>query len=165
VADTRPDAEARQTRREQPYTGSNFLVDLGDGDPRSAAGGFAEVVFPPFLLDRPPFGPRDVPADATAAASVPSVEGSRLILRRGATGRLDLYRWWDETRRATTPKPRTVTVQLLADDHETVVLTWRFERAYPVGLSYSPLRAMDAGVVMETLELAFDRVEMATTAG
>jgi phage tail-like protein len=129
--------------------------------PRSAGGGFAEVIFPPFLLDRPPFGPRDVPPEATAAVAATSSENRRLILRRGATGRLDLYRWWDETRRATTPKTRTVTVQLLDEDHQTIVLTWRFERAYPIGLSYSPLRAMDAGVVMETLELAFDRVEMA----
>jgi hypothetical protein len=145
---------------DRPHAGANFLVDLGEGDPRAAAGGFAEVIFPPFLLERPPFGPRDVPPDATAAAATPLAENRRLVLRRGATGRLDLYRWWDETRRANSPPVRTVTVQLLAEDHETVVLTWRFERAYPIGLSYSPLRAMDAGVVMETLELAFDRVEM-----
>ena len=46
-------------------------------------------------------------------------------------------------------------------DMRTVVLTWRFRNARPVRLSYSPLRALDGGVLMETIELAFDGVEMA----
>lgn len=40
-------------------------------------------------------------------------------------------------------------------------MTWRFLRAYPVTLSYSPLGAMSAAVVMEQVALAFERVEMA----
>ena len=40
---------------------------------------------------------------------------------------------------------KTVTVQLLGDEHATIVMTWRFLRAYPVSLTYSPLRAMDGG--------------------
>ena len=84
-----------------------------------------------------------------------------LVLRRGVTGRLDLYQWWNEARRSPAEPPRrTVTVQLLGEDHATVVLTWRFLRAYPVSLSYSPLRASDDSVLMETVDLAFDTVEM-----
>jgi hypothetical protein len=30
----------------------------------------------------------------------------------------------------------------------------------PVSLSYSPLRANESGVVLETIEIAFERVEM-----
>jgi hypothetical protein len=51
-------------------------------------------------------------------------------------------------------------VQLLGEDHATVVLTWRFLRARPVSLSYSPLRALDDGILIETVELEFDAVEM-----
>jgi hypothetical protein len=58
------------------------------------------------------------------------------------------------------PPTRTVRIELLGDDHVTVVLTWHFARAYPVSVSYSPLRALEGGIVMETVELAFDRVEM-----
>ncbi len=84
-----------------------------------------------------------------------------LVLRRGVTGSLDLYKWWDEARRAPARATRTVTVQLLGEDHTGVVLTWRFLRAYPVSVSYSPLRTMDAGgILMESIELAFDTVEM-----
>jgi phage tail-like protein len=140
-----------ETRRERPYTGSNFLVSIGEDDGRAPAAGFAEVYFPPFVVDRtrePGVSP-DPPATSV------------LVLRRGVTGRLDLYHWWNDTRRSPAEPPlRTVTVQLLGEDHATVVLTWRFLRAHPVSLSYSPLRAMDDSVLMETAELAFAAVEM-----
>jgi hypothetical protein len=137
--------------RERPYSGANFVVAIGEADGRAPAAGFAEVFFPPFTVDRTrePGASPDPPA------------GQVLVLRRGVTGRLDLYQWWHEARRSPTEPPhRTVTVQLLGEDHATVVLTWRFLRAYPISLSYSPLRAMDDGVVMETVELAFASVDM-----
>jgi phage tail-like protein len=137
--------------RERPYTGSNFLVAIDEGDGRTPAAGFAEVYFPSFVVERTrePGASPDPPA------------GNVLVLRRGVTGRLDLYHWWNETRRTPAEPPlRTVTVQLLGEDHATVVLTWRFLRAHPVRLSYSPLRAMDDSVLMETAELTFAAVEM-----
>ena len=138
-------------QRERPYTGSNFLVTIGEGDGRAPAAGFAEVFFPPFAVDR-----AREPGD-----SPDSLPGNVLVLRRGVTGSLDLYHWWNEARRSPSEPPhRTFTVQLLAEDHATVVLTWRFLRAHPVSLSYSPLRAMDDSVLMETAELAFAAVEM-----
>lgn len=136
-----------EVAREQPYTGSGFLVSIGDQDGREAAAGFAGVVFPPFKSRQ------EHPAEGGA-------DGARLVLRRGVTGRLDLYQWWDAARRHKKPPMRTVTVQLLADDQRTVVITWRFLDAYPVTLSYSPLNAMEGGVLMEEVALAFGRVEM-----
>jgi hypothetical protein len=138
-------------RRDRPYTGANFLVSIGEGDGRAPADGFAEVIFPPFVTDRTR-EPGTVPDDLASRV---------LVLRRGVTGSLDLYKWWDEARRAPERATRTVTVQLLGEGHTGVVLTWRFLRAYPVSVSYSPLRAMDAGgILMESIELAFDTVEM-----
>jgi hypothetical protein len=137
-------------QRQRPYTGSNFLVSIGEGDGRAPAAGFAEVVFPPFVADR-----------TREPGAEPDVQtGHLLVLRRGVTGGLDLYQWWDDTRRTPARSRRTVTVQLLGEDHATVVLTWRFLRAHPVSLTYSPLRAMDDGILIETVELAFDTVEM-----
>ncbi len=137
-------------RRDRPYTGANFLVSIGDGDGMAPAAGFAEVIFPPLVLDR-----------SREPGAVPSAPADGLlVLRRGVTGNLDLYKWWDEMRRTQARATRTVVVQLLAGDHASVVMTWRFVRAYPVSVAYSPLRAMDGGILMETMELAFDSVEM-----
>ena len=132
--------------RDRPYSNSNFLVDLGDGDVHSVAAGFSEVVFPTFAVDA---GEAD---EHTAA--------HRLILKRGAIGALNLYAWWHKARRGKAPQRRTVKVELLGDDRATVVLTWRFRNARPVSLTYSPLHASEGGLLIETLELAFDSVEM-----
>ena len=77
------------------------------------------------------------------------------------TGSLDLYAWWNKARRGKAPQRRSVKVELLGEDQTSVVLTWHFRNARPVSLSYSPLNALEGSIVIETLELAFDRMEMA----
>jgi len=130
--------------RDRPCAGANFLVSFGAGDARSASAGFSEVIFPTFTLDPP-------------AATAPE---QTLLLKRGVTGSLDLYAWWNKARHGKAPQRRTVKVELLAEDHETVVMTWLFRNARPVSLAYSPLNALQVSVVIETLELAFDRMEV-----
>src|SRR6266850_1481472 len=122
---------------DRPHTNSNFLVDLGFGDPQSPSSGFCEVIFPEFRIDSleraAPLHPDRVPDRRDI--------GNRcryLILRRGASGMLDLYGWWDKARKGKAPQQRTVKVALLAEDRSTIVLTWYFRRARPVTLSYSP---------------------------
>ncbi|MEZ5292304.1 MAG: phage tail protein [Vicinamibacterales bacterium] len=138
--------------RARPVTGANFLVSIGEADPAGPDAGFCDVVFPVFAAVDP--------ARPDTGAGLPP---SRLTLRRAATGRLDLYEWWSHTR-GTKGERRTVTVQLLDEDHRGVVMAWRFHGAYPVTLAYSPLHAMAPGLVTETVELAFDRVEVLSPA-
>ena len=144
-------------QRDRPHGNSNFVVEFGNGASRSGRTGFAEVVFAPFTIAERAPGRRAVPPPpAPAEASAP-----RLVLRRGVTGALDLYAWWDQARRGKAPPRRVMNVKLLAEVHATVVWTWRFRNVRPVSLSYSPLRGIDGGVLMETIELAYDDVEMA----
>jgi hypothetical protein len=132
--------------RDRPCGNANFLVDFGDGVAESAAGGFSEVIFPDFAI-----APRD--EDGTAPPG-------HLILKRGFIGSLDLYAWWNKARHGRTRRKKTLHVRLLGSDHETVVVTWRFRGVQPVRLSYSPLRANESGFVVETIEIAFERMEM-----
>src|SRR5438309_1370427 len=123
----------RADRRDRPLASSNFVVELGAG----ASGGFAEVVFPTFAVSDDAAGAH-APQDEAAGAPI----GKRLLLRRGATGALDLYAWWDQARRGRAPPRRVLRVKLLAEDHATVVMTWRFRNVKPVSLTYSPLNAL-----------------------
>jgi hypothetical protein len=52
-----------------------------------------------------------------------------------------------------------VTVTLLGADRAPV-MTWRFSNARPVVLAYSPLRAHEGEVLMETIEIAFDAMQL-----
>ncbi len=133
----------RAVQRDRPCTGANFLVSFGRADAHAESAGFSEVIFPTFTVE------------AEQNAPAPS-----LVLKRGTSGGLDLYAWWDKARRGKTPQRRTVKVELLAEDRRTVVLTWRFFNARPLSLAYSPLNALEGAVVIETLELAFERMEM-----
>lgn len=133
-----------RTRAEpRPVSNANFLVDLGLGDPEAPEAGFAEVLLPPLRTgeDETGLGP------------------PRLVLRRGVSGALDLYAWWDKSRRARRPQPRDVTVTLLGPEGRPV-MRWRFGNARPAALSYSPLRASEGAVLMETIEIAFDTMQV-----
>jgi hypothetical protein len=143
--------------RARPLAASNFLVDFGGGDPWAEGAGFAEVVFPSFAVTPPGGGDLTVPAGSAADVAAP---GPHLILRRGVTGALDLYQWWSKAHRGKAPQRRVVKVMLLDEDRESVIWTWRFRNVRPVSLTYSPLRAMAPAVLMETIELAFDDVEI-----
>ena len=146
-------AKTSAAPRDRPLLNANFVVELAAGK----GSGFAEVVFGPFAAK-----PGTALQPLATAISTPVAD--RLVLRRGATGALDLYAWWRQARDGRAPPRRTVTVKLLADDHATVLMTWRFGNVKPVSLAYSPLDALDGAVLMETIELAFDDVEM-TAAG
>jgi len=143
-----PVAAAREGLEGRPVLGSNFLVDLGDGKAHLSSGGFAEVIFPEFRI-----GPG-------AGCEAEPGAGHTLILRRGISGALDLYAWWDKARGGKTARGKSIQVMLLGQDQRTVVLTWTFHKVRPVALSYSPLRARENEVAMETIELAFDGFEL-----
>ena len=138
----------RRTRAEpRPVGNANFLVDLGlGGDPEAPESGFAEVLLPALRNEHGDEGEADLPPP-------------RLVLRRGVTGALDLYAWWDKSRRARRPQPRDVTVTLLGPGREPV-MRWRFSNARPVALWYSPLRASEGTVLMETIEIGFDAMQV-----
>ena len=143
-----PPARQPPTR---PRGNGNFLVDLGGGlYQRAPEAGFCEVIFPELWL-----APAD---DVQTPQSAPPWRNPHLVLRRAATGALDLVGWWTQARAATKPPRRSVTVTLLADDATTPVMRWRFEGACPVALTYSPLNAQSPDLLYETVALAFRTV-------
>jgi phage tail-like protein len=142
----------------RPHLNAHFVVDLGRGDATDPDVGFCEVVFPEFRI-----GPAErVKRGGKRVAPPPPTESQsrHLILRRGVTGSRDLYEWWDQARRGKARQLRTVTVHLMTPDLSRAILTWRFYRARPVCLSYAPLNALQATVLIESVELEFDKMEM-----
>lgn len=85
---------------------------------------------------------------------------ARLVLRRGFTGSLELYRWCEDARAGREGHVRTVGVDLLDGETGRVVCSWEFARARPEQLDYAPLRALDSSVLVETLSLSFERMTM-----
>jgi phage tail-like protein len=79
-----------------------------------------------------------------------------LVLKRGLAKGSKLHAWCESAIGSLDIQPKTVTVSLLNEEHQPLV-SWSFERAWPVKYSVSDLKAQDNALSIETLELAYSR--------
>src|SRR5690242_996031 len=135
-------------QRDRPYGRFNFLVDLGTGDTDGPDAGFQECS--PISMQvavaeyRNGNDKGNEPRKITGVAKVADV-----TLKRGVIGTLTLYNWLNDIRNGDEQSLRTVTIQLVAEDHAAVVMTWRLLRARIVKISAGPLDARGTDVAME----------------
>jgi phage tail-like protein len=147
------------TQRDRPYVQFNFLVNLGDGVTDGPQAGFQEV--------------SGIGMEVTVAEyrngnekenSVRKITGlnksADVTFKRGAIGSLNLYSWLNDIRNGNQAALRTVTVQLMAEDHSAAVLTWTLMRARIIKYTCGPFNAKGTDVAMEELVLAYERLEM-----
>jgi phage tail-like protein len=146
-------------QRDRPYAEFNFLVDLGTGNTDGPQAGFQEV------------GPIGMSVDVIEYRngnekenSVRKITGlnktTDVTMKRGVIGSLDLYDWLDQIRNGDQAAYRTVTVQLMNEDHTAVVQTWKLLRARIVKHVSGPFNALGRGVAIEELTLAYERLEL-----
>jgi phage tail-like protein len=144
--------------RDLPYGNQHFRVDLGDGAEEPAAG-FSEVVLPDIRIDVVEY--RSGSDRESGAHKLPGLARyDNAILRRGIIGSLSLYNWINQVRNGDANARRTVTISLLSEDLTAVVFTWKLLRAWPAKYSFADLDAKGAGVAIEELVLAYERLEM-----
>lgn len=145
-------------QRNDPYSAQNFLVDLGDGETGSALAGFAEVSGLETWIEIVEYrngNDRDL-----APAKLPGLNKTGdVTLKRGITGSLNLYKWFDQVRNGDTIALRTVTVTLMSEER-TPVMTWKLLRARPVKYSVGPFNAKGTDVAIEEFVLAYERLEV-----
>ena len=146
-------------QRNDPYNNYNFLVDIGSGDAQSVQAGFSEVLLPSVSVDVIEY--RNGNERESSTRKLPGrVHYANLTLKRGVIGALDLYQWLDQVRNGDRNGFRDVVVMLQNEDRTNIVLTWKFRKAWPAMYSFSPLLAKGKEVLVESLELAFDRMDM-----
>lgn len=145
--------------RETPYGDCNFLVDLGTGSAEGPQGGFSEVVLPTASIDVIEYRAGNL--KHSEAIKIPGrTRTSNVILRRGVNGDLSLYEWWNQVRNGAVDAKRTVTIQLFAEDRSGAVMTWKLVGAWPAKYVGPTLDGSGNDVAIETIELAFDRLEI-----
>ena len=147
------------TMRDRPYTQFNFLVDLGDGNTEGPRAGFQEMseigTEVGVIEYRNGNSKENSPVKLTGLSKAGNV-----TLKRGVIGSLDLVQWLDQIRNGDQNALRTVTVQLMNEDHSAAVQTWRLLRARIVKHSSGPLNAKGNDVAMEEIVLACERIEL-----
>jgi conserved hypothetical phage tail region protein len=146
-------------QREHPYAQFNFLVDLGTGASDGPQAGFQECSQIGMSVDVIEYRNGNERENSvrklTGLARYPDV-----TLKRGIIGSLDLYQWLNDIRNGNEAAYRTVTVQLMNEDHTSVVQEWKLLRARVVKHVSGPFNARCNDVAMEELTLAYERLEM-----
>ncbi|MGF2414334.1 MAG: phage tail protein, partial [Ferruginibacter sp.] len=78
-----------------------------------------------------------------------------ITLKRGTfQGDNDFYKWWN-TVALNTIERRDVTISLLNENHEPVVV-WKIKNAWPSKVQSTDLKSDDNGVAIETIELVHE---------
>jgi phage tail-like protein len=140
-------------QRDNPYLNFNFLVDLGLGEEM----GFSEVEVPSGEIEVIEY--REGGDRVNSARKLPGLaKYPNVTLKRGITGRTDLFEWWKSVRDGQVQR-RNVTITLL-DEQRQAVLRWHLRDAFPVKIEGPSLNASGNEVAIETLELAHEGLEV-----
>ena len=140
-------------QRDNPYLNFNFLVDIGLGDEL----GFSEVEVPSGEIEVIEY--REGGDRVNSARKLPGLtKYPNVTLKRGITGRTDLFEWWKSVRDGQVQR-RNVTITLL-DEQRQAVLRWHLRDAFPVKIEGPSLNASGNEVAIETLELAHEGLEI-----
>jgi len=82
-----------------------------------------------------------------------------VTLKRGIfQGDNDFFKWW-KTVALNTIERRDITISLLNENHEPVVV-WKIKNAWPTKVQSTDLKSDDNGVAIETIELAHEGLVM-----
>ena len=83
------------------------------------------------------------------------VKFSNITLKRGTfKGDNDFYKWWNTTNLNTVER-RDITISLLNESHEPVIV-WKVKNAFPVKVQSTDLKADGNEVAIESMELAHE---------
>ena len=139
-------------QRDNPYSNFNFLVEI-DG---VASAGFAEADLPSGRIETIEY--REGGDKTSGARKLPGrVSYEDVVLRRGLSGRTDLYDWWRAVRDGA-PDRRNVAIVLL-DEARDPVQRWLLRDAWPTRLAFSRLDGLGNETAIETLELTYESFE------
>jgi phage tail-like protein len=147
------------TFRERPYVQFNFLVDLGNGNTNGAQAGFQEISGIGMEVTVSEYRPGNHKENSVMKITGMN-KSTDVTMKRGVIGSLDLYQWLNQIRNGDQSALRTVTIQLMSEDHTTVVQTWKLNRARIIKHTSGPLNAKGTDVALEELVVAYERLEM-----
>lgn len=147
---------ATERPNKNPYSAFNFIVEI-DG---AQIAGFQEVSG--LDSENTPIEYREGSDAMNTVRKLPGIEKyPNLTLKRGITGGMALWNWRKEVRDGGTafPPTRNVVVTLQNEQHEAV-LKWTLTNAWCSKLTGPSLNAKGSEMAIETLELAYDRIDL-----
>ena len=138
-----------------PVSSSRFTVNFG-GDTVN----FQEVILPDSEIEVIEY--RDGSDVLSSVRKYPGLtKYSNLILKRGMTKSKELYEWFKQTKQGRLER-RDITVSILNEENEPFAV-WKMKNCWPTKYSGSALKAKDSGIMIETVEIATEDVDVEIT--
>jgi phage tail-like protein len=136
----------------QPISNFNFTVNFGGENIN-----FQEVILPESEIEVIEY--RDGSDVSSSVRKFPGLtKYSNLILKRSMTRTQDMYEWFKQTKQGNLEK-RDITVSILNEEKEPLAV-WKMRSCWPTKYSGSTLKAKNSEIVIETLEIATEDVEL-----
>jgi phage tail-like protein len=147
--------------RENPYHGFNFRVTVDRfGGPGQFQAGFQEVSG---------LGGEITMADYRngndGVNHVRKIHGMNkstdVTMKRGVIGSLNIFSWFKDTREGKQDVRRTVVIDLMDENHQNPVMTWKLLNAMPMKYTGPTLNAKGGtDVAIEELVLTCERIDI-----
>lgn len=147
---------AKQRENRNPYSAFNFVVEIGT---EGEVAGFQEITG--LDSENTPIEYREGGDPMNTVRKLPGIERyPNITLKRGMTGSLYFWEWRKEVRDGSGAYPpvRDVVIHLQNDRHERVY-KWKLTNAWCTKLTGPTLNATGNEIAVETLELAYDRID------
>jgi phage tail-like protein len=146
-------------KRDRPFAQFNFLVDLGTGNSDGPEAGFQECSGIGMEVAVAEY--RNGNEKENSVRKVTGLnKATDVTLKRGVIGSANLYAWLNDIRNGDANALRTITIQLISEDHTAAVQTWKLLRARIIKYVAGPFNAKGTDVAMEELTVAYERMEM-----
>jgi phage tail-like protein len=146
---------AKERDNKNPYSAFNFVVEINGAQ----VAAFQEVSG--LDSENTPIEYREGADKLNSVRKLPGMEKyPNLTLKRGLTGTTVLWDWRKEVRDGGTafPPVRDVVIKLQNEKHEDVY-QWSLTNAWCSKLSGPALNAKGNEIAIETMELAYDRID------
>ncbi|MFN7957889.1 MAG: phage tail protein [Holophagaceae bacterium] len=141
---------------QSPHPSFHFRVDAG-----FSRLGFLHVQLP--RLERDVIRYREGSDPVDTVRQLPGLlRVGDCVLQRGVIPADHEFFQWMNAAHAGQAERRDLTVSLLDEQHQPT-LTWRLRNTFPVGLEWSPLDAQGGGVLIETLRLSVEAMDLLAT--
>ncbi|HKJ93845.1 MAG TPA: phage tail protein [Longimicrobiales bacterium] len=149
------------TKRDRPYSQFNFKVEIENGpNADSVEAAFQEVSGLGMEITVAEYRGGNFKDNAPMKVTG-TYKATDVTLKRGVIGELEsLYSWLDEVRSGNQSALRTVTVQLMSEDHQTVAQEWKLTNARPTKYTGPSLSGKGTDVAVEELVLACERIDL-----
>ena len=137
----------------EPLRNFNFIVEIGG----ISSSIFSEVIMPESICQVIEY--REGGDVVLSSRKLPGrIEYENIILMRGYTQNSELYDWWKTVVEGHTER-RNMSIVILNIGRQEI-LRWNFLNAFPVRYQSSNLQASGDEVLMEIVEIAFDRADL-----